>query len=141
MLNPNQVELVQSTFAQVLPIADAAASLFYSRLFEIDPKLRPMFRGDMREQGRKLMDMIRVVVVNLRNLDRVLPGVKALGARHVGYGVTDEHYDTVAEALLWTLEQGLADAWNHDVKEAWTAAYTVLANVMKGAAASAEAAA
>lgn len=138
-MNPKQIELVQSSFAQVAPIADVAASLFYQRLFELDPSLRPMFRGDMTEQGKKLMTMIGSVVGNLRHLDRLVPGVRALGARHADYGVRDEHYDTVGAALLWTLGQGLGEAFTDDVHDAWAAAYTLLAETMKDAAAEAAA--
>jgi hemoglobin-like flavoprotein len=139
-MNAMQISLVQSTFAQVLPIADDAAALFYSRLFELDPSLRAMFRGDMKEQGKKLMDMIRTVVANLKSLDRIVPGVRALGARHVGYGVRDEHYEVVGAALLWTLAKGLGDAFTDDARDAWAAAYTILATTMKDAAAAAAAA-
>lgn len=138
-MNPTQIELVQSSFAQVAPIADAAAALFYKRLFELDPSLRPMFRGDMREQGQKLMTMIGSVVGNLKNLDRIVPGVRSLGARHVAYGVRDEHYDTVGAALLWTLGEGLGDAFTDETRDAWAAAYTLLASTMKDAAAEAAA--
>ncbi|HEV7238137.1 MAG TPA: globin family protein [Thermoanaerobaculia bacterium] len=134
-MNSKQIELVQASFDQVMRIADVAAGLFYQRLFVLDPSLRPMFRGDMKEQGKKLMDMIRTVVVNLRTLDRIVPGIRALGARHSGYGVRDEHYATVGAALLWTLGQGLGDAFTDDVRDAWTAAYTLLATTMKEAAA------
>jgi hemoglobin-like flavoprotein len=138
-MNVEQIELVQTSFAKVVPIADTAAALFYDRLFELDPALKPMFRGDMKEQGKKLMDMLRTVVGNLRSLDRIIPGVRALGARHVHYGVRDEHYDTVGAALLWTLGQGLGTAFTNEVRDAWAVAYTMLAETMK--AASAEAAA
>jgi len=138
-MNSKQIELVQASFVNVLPIAEPAAALFYNRLFELDPPLRPMFRGDLKEQGKKLMDMIAVVVVNLRNLDRVLLGVQQLGARHAGYSVRDEHYDTVGAALLWTLDQGLGDAFTDEVRDAWTAAYTLLATTMRDAAAEAAA--
>lgn len=138
-MNQKQIELVQSSFAEVLPIAETAAALFYDRLFELDPSLRAMFRGDMKEQGKKLMDMIAVVVVNLRQLDRIVPGVRALGARHVGYGVQDEHYDTVGAALLWTLEQGLGELFTDATREAWATAYGILATTMKDAAAEAAA--
>ena len=134
-MNQKQIELVQSSFAEVLPIAEPAAALFYDRLFELDPSLRAMFRGDMKEQGKKLMDMIAVVVVNLRNLPSIVPGVRALGARHAAYGVQDEHYDTVGEALLWTLGQGLGELFTDDVRDAWATAYTILATTMKDAAA------
>jgi hemoglobin-like flavoprotein len=138
-MNPKQIELVQSSFAQVAPIADVAAALFYQRLFELDPSLRPMFRGDMTEQGKKLMTMIGSVVGSLRHLDRIVPGVRALGARHADYGVQDEHYDTVGAALLWTLGKGLGEAFTDDVRDAWAAAYTLLATTMKDAAAEAAA--
>ena len=138
-MNPTQIQLVQSSFAQVAPIAEVAAALFYRRLFELDQSLRPMFRGDMVEQGKKLMTMIGSVVGNLRHLDRIVPGVRALGARHADYGVRDEHYDTVGAALLWTLEKGLGDAFTDDVRDGWVAAYTLLADTMKEAAAEAAA--
>ena len=138
-MNPKQIALVQTSFAQVVPIADVAASLFYQRLFQLDPSLRPMFRGDMTEQGKKLMTMIGSVVGNLRSLERIVPGVRALGARHADYGVRDEHYDTVGAALLWTLEQGLGEAFTDDVRDGWVAAYTLLADTMKEAAAEAAA--
>lgn len=134
-MDQKQIALVQASFAEVVPIAETAAALFYDRLFELDPSLRPLFRGDMKEQGKKLMDMIATVVVNLKRLDRIVPGVQALGARHAGYGVRDEHYDTVGAALLWTLEQGLGEAFTDDVRDAWATAYTLLATTMKDAAA------
>lgn len=133
-MTPRQKELVQTSWEQVAPIADTAASLFYGRLFEIDPSLRPMFKSDMSEQGRKLTQMIAVAVRGLDDLDTRVPAVQALGKRHAGYGVKDEQYATVATALLWTLEQGLGDSWNDEVKESWIVVYTILANTMKGAA-------
>lgn len=133
-MTPEQVKLVQESFAKVEPIADTAAGLFYGRLFELDPSLRPMFTGDMDEQGRKLMRMISIVVNNLTRLDTIVVAIKRLGEKHVGYGVRDEHYGTVAQALLWTLGQGLGEHWNPAVEEAWTVAYTTLAGVMQAAA-------
>ncbi len=138
-MNTSQIALVQTSFAQVLPIADDAAALFYTRLFELDPSLRPMFRGDMKEQGKKLMTMIAAVVSGLKTLDRIVPGIRALGSRHAAYGVRDEHYDIVGAALLWTLATGLGEAFTDEVREAWTAAYTILADTMKDAAAEAAA--
>jgi hemoglobin-like flavoprotein len=102
-MTPEQITLVQTSFGQVLPIADTAAALFYQRLFELDPELRPMFRGDMQEQGRKLMAMLKLAIDGLTRLDELVPAVQSLGRRHIGYGVRDQHYDTVAAALLWTL--------------------------------------
>lgn len=134
MITPQQKTLVQSTWSQVVPIADTAAALFYNRLFEIDPSMRALFTSDMKEQGAKLMAMIGVAVKGLDKLDEIVPAVQAMGRRHGGYGVKDEHYATVASALLWTLEKGLGDAYTAPVAEAWTATYTLLADVMKDAA-------
>lgn len=134
MIQSSQVDLVQSSFDKVLPIADVAADIFYSRLFELDPSLRRLFHGDLKLQGKKLMDTLRIIVGNLNRLDRIVPGVRALGERHVAYGVEASHYDTVGEALLWTLERGLGDAFTADVRNAWAAAYTLLARTMKPAA-------
>ncbi len=136
-MTPEQKQLVQATFAKVAPIADDAAAMFYARLFELDPSLRPMFKGDMREQGRKLMQMIGVAVNGLDRLDALVPAVQQLGTRHAGYGVRDEHYDTVATALVWTLERGLGPAFTEDVKEAWVTVYGILASTMKQGAAAA----
>ena len=133
-MTPRQKELVQTSWAKVVPIADTAASLFYGRLFEIDPSLRPLFTSDIKEQGKKLMTMITVAVKGLDDLNALVPAVQALGKRHTGYGVKDEHYATVAAALLWTLEKGLGDAWNDEVKESWVVVYSILADTMKKAA-------
>jgi hemoglobin-like flavoprotein len=133
-MNSEQIMLVQTSFVLVLPIADTAAALFYQRLFELDPSLRPMFRGDIQEQGRKLMTMLKIVVNGLTRLDQLVPAVQELGRRHARYGVRDEHYDTVAAALLWTLGQGLGEAFTPEVEQAWVAAYMVLAGTMKAAA-------
>jgi hemoglobin-like flavoprotein len=135
-MTPEQKQLVQTTFAKVAPMAEAAAAMFYARLFELDPRLRPLFRGDMTEQGRKLMRMIGMAVNGLDRLDELVPAVRQLGIRHAGYGVTDDHYGTVAAALLWTLERGLGADYTPAVEEAWTTVYAVLATTMKDAAAS-----
>ena len=128
------VALVQRTWDQVLPIADHAAQMFYAKLFELDPALKPMFaHSDMNEQRKKLMQMITVAVRGLAKLDELVPAVQALGRRHVGYGVKDEHYDTVGAALLWTLEQGLGAGFTAEVCEAWTLTYNTIATVMKDA--------
>ncbi len=129
--------LVQDSWAQVMPISEVAAALFYAKLFELDPSLQALFKGDMKEQGKKLMQMITVAVRGLDRIEELVPAVQALGARHVGYGVKDAHYDTVAAALLDTLEKGLGDAFTSEVKAAWVEVYAVLATTMKGAAAKA----
>ena len=132
-MNMIQKELVQTSFEQVRPIADAAAALFYNRLFELDPTLRPLFKGDMKEQGRKLMDMITLAVKGLDRPEALLPALAALGRRHAGYGVKEQDYETVGEALLWTLEQGLGQGFTPEIREAWATLYRLVADTMRGA--------
>lgn len=138
-MTETQIALVQNSFRAVQPIADTAARLFYDHLFTLDPTLRPMFRGDIAEQGRKLMHMLSVAVHGLSKLDQIVPAVEQLGVRHAGYGVRDEHYATVGAALLDTLQQGLGEQFTPDVRDAWVAAYTLLAGTMQRAAASTKA--
>ena len=133
-MTPEQITLIRTSWEKVLPISETAAELFYTRLFELDADLKPLFNGDMTEQGAKLMKMINTVVNSLDKLDTIVPAVQNLGERHVDYGVKDEHYDTVAAALLWTLGQGLGESFTEEVKEAWTSAYFILATTMKEAA-------
>ncbi len=134
-MTPEQVELVQSSFKKVEPIATEAGDLFYGRLFEIAPQVRPMFSDDIATQRDKLMKMLSTAVTNLHQVELIIPAVEDLGRRHVDYGVVDEHYDSVGSALLWTLEQGLKDDFTPEVKDAWTETYSTLAGVMKDAAA------
>jgi nitric oxide dioxygenase len=129
-MTPDQVTLVQQSFAKVAPISETAAVLFYDRLFEIAPSVGPMFPTDMKEQRKKLMATLAVVVGGLSNLDSVLPAASALAKRHVSYGAKAEHYPVVGAALLWTLEKGLGDGWTPDVAAAWTAAYGTLSGYM-----------
>jgi hemoglobin-like flavoprotein len=129
-MTPEQITLVQTSFRKVVPIAGTAADLFYGRLFEIAPDVRPLFPDDMTEQKSKLMAMLVTAVSNLHQLETILPAVKALGERHKGYGVTPEYYTPVGAALLWTLEKGLGPDFTPETKAAWTEAYTALAGVM-----------
>ena len=129
-MNASDVALVQDSFKKVAPISDVAAELFYGRLFEVAPQVKPMFRGDMKEQGRKLMATLGVVVTGLTRLETVLPAASALAKQHVAYGVKAEHYPIVGGALLWTLEKGLGDAWTPELAAAWTAAYGTLSGYM-----------
>ncbi len=135
-ISTQQIEWVQSTWRQVEPIANQAAALFYGKLFELDPSLKALFNTDMNDQGKKLMEILTVAVHGLNHLDTLVPAVQALGERHVGYGVETHHYDTVRTALLWTLEQGLGEAFTPEVQEAWDTVYGVVATTMKEAAAS-----
>lgn len=129
--------MVQDSFRKVVPIADTAADLFYDRLFTIAPEVRPLFPDDLKEQKKKLITMLATAVTNLHQVETILPAVENLGKRHVSYGVTAKHYEPVGAALLWTLEQGLGSDFTPPVKAAWTEAYTTLAGVMTGAAATA----
>ena len=134
-MEQSKIDAVQGSFAKVEPIADTAAELFYGKLFELDPALKPLFKGDMKEQGAKLMRMIGIAMRGLTDLEAIVPAVQNLGARHVDYGVKDKDYDTVGAALLWTLGQGLGDDFTPEVEAAWTEVYTLLATTMKDAAA------
>lgn len=129
-MNAKEVALVKESFLKIVPIADQAGALFYARLFELDPSLRPLFRGDLADQGRQLMTMIAMTVRSLEKLDTLVPVIRDLGVRHSAYGATEEHYATVGVALLWTLEKGLGAAFTAEVREAWTSAYLLLANTM-----------
>jgi hemoglobin-like flavoprotein len=129
-MTPDQVTLVQQSFAKVAPIADQAAAMFYDRLFEIAPAVKILFPSDMAEQQRKLMATLAIVVNGLSNLESILPAASSLATRHVAYGAKPEHYPVVGSALLWTLEKGLGEAWTRDVADAWTAAYTTLSGFM-----------
>jgi hemoglobin-like flavoprotein len=130
-MTPRQIASIRTSWEAVQPIQDVAATLFYDRLFELDPTLRRLFRRtDMAQQKKILMQTLTVVVKSLDRLEQLVPAVQALGRRHAGYGVRPSHYDTVGEALLWTLGQGLGDGFTPELREAWAGAYSVLATVM-----------
>jgi nitric oxide dioxygenase len=133
-MTPQQISLIQSNWASVVPIQDTAAGLFYQRLFALDPDVRPLFKGDLASQGKKLMQALGFIVNSLTRLDELVPVAQDMARRHVGYGVKAAHYDTVGAALLWTLEQGLGPAFTDEAKAAWATAYGTLAGVMKDAA-------
>jgi hemoglobin-like flavoprotein len=130
-----RIDLVKKTFEQVRPMGTLATELFYSRLFQLDPSLRPMFKHDLKAQSAKLMAALTLAVNGLDRPESIIPALQSLGRRHAGYGVCDEHYYTVGEALLWTLHQALGDEFTPEVKAAWTETYYLLAGVMKEAAA------
>jgi hemoglobin-like flavoprotein len=134
-MTPEQVTMVQDSFKKVVPIAGTAADLFYNRLFEIAPDVRPLFPHDLSEQKKKLIAMLATAVTNLHQVETILPAVENLGKRHVAYGVTDKMYQPVGAALLWTLEQGLGPDFTPELKGAWTETYMALAGVMQKAAA------
>lgn len=128
------IALVRRTFDLVVPISGVAADMFYERLFYMAPSLRHMFPEDMRDQKRKLIVMLAAAVNGLENLDALAPVLMQLGARHAGYGVKDHHYKTVGEALIWTLERGLADQFTPEVEQAWVRVYLLVAATMQAGA-------
>lgn len=128
-LTPNQTTLIQTSFYELIEEITLAAETFYDRLFEIDPSLRVLFKGDMRTQGRKLMQTLLIVVNGLENLDTLIPEIRKLGQRHITYGVKRAHYDTVGTALLWTLEYRLRDHFTPETRIAWAAAYQLVVAV------------
>jgi hemoglobin-like flavoprotein len=130
-MNQHHVQLVQESYELVKPIAGIATDLFYDRLFQLDPNLRPMFKSDLGEQKHNLMTTLTFAVAGLNKPERIISTVQRLGARHTGYGVQPQHYQTVGAAILWTLAQGLGDAFTPEVEEAWTAVYTLLAETMQ----------
>lgn len=130
-MTPHSLDLVQTTWKQLFPIRQTAAELFYARLFQLDPALRPLFKRDLRDQGEKLMMILDTAVRGLDQLDQLVPKVMALGQRHVGYGVRREHFDTVGETLLWTLRQGLGRDYTPAVEAAWAEVYGLLSSIMR----------
>ena len=132
-MSPQQVELVQRSWRAVAPVGDTAAELFYGKLFSLDPGVRALFKNDLRDQGRNLTAMMSVAVHGLARPEKIIYAVEQLGRRHAAYGVQPRHYETVATALLWMLEQVLGEAWTPEVREAWSQAYTLLAKAMQGA--------
>jgi hemoglobin-like flavoprotein len=137
MITSQQITLVQNSFEMVLPLSELIAGLFYSRLFETEPELRQLFKIDMVEQGQKLMDMLQLMVDGLDDLDEIEPTIAELGIRHAGYKVKPEHYDSLQNALIWTLEQALGDNFTAETSAAWKDVYITMAGIMKQAAYSA----
>ena len=133
-MTPEQAQIIKLTFAQVMRDRDRVGRMFYDRLFSIAPEVKPLFRGDIAEQSRKLMDTLALAVGMLRDMPTLVITLEGLARRHVGYGVKDEHYDKVGEALLWTLENGLGDAFTAQVRDAWAALYVAVAKIMRDAA-------
>ncbi len=136
-MDTGQVRTLRQSYSLIEPMAETVASLFYSRLFELDPSLRQLFTGDLESQGKALMSSIKLIVTILDNRERVIPAVRALGKRHVQYGVQSKHYIVVGEALLWALEKSLGQAYTSEVEAAWVSAYGFLSALMQEAAAEA----
>ena len=134
MLTARQIDLVQASFAYVIPITDAAAATFYGKLFTLAPDTRPLFKNDMAEQGRKLFLTLATVVDALDRLDTIVPVAQELAIRHVAYGAKARHYNAVGVALIETLRGGLGPMFDADTEAAWGAAYQILSETMQTAA-------
>jgi hemoglobin-like flavoprotein len=133
-VNSTERELVRVTFSKLAIMPEVAGALFYERLFADNPSFRSLFSEDMRVQGVKLMTTLTLVVYNLHQPGHMLPAIRDLAVRHVGYGVKPADYDALKEALLWTLEQSLGEDCTPAVRDAWTICYDELAGEMKEAA-------
>ena len=130
-MDTNQIQLVRSTWQSVSALdPDVVGELFYNRLFEIAPQVRPLFRSSMSMQYRKVLSILGFAVSKLDRMDDLLEEVTKLARRHVTYGVQAGHFSKVGEALLWTLEQGLQDQWTEEVRLAWTNCYQLIASAM-----------
>jgi hemoglobin-like flavoprotein len=138
-MTKEQINLVEGSWDFIIMNTSEAGNIFYSKLFELDPTLKVLFKEDIDSQSRKLVSLITFVVHKLSNLNEVIDDVIALGKRHAGYKVKPEHFNTVAAALLWTLELALKDQWNDKMKAAWVEVYTVLSGAMMKAMAEREA--
>ena len=132
-MQSDDIELVQYTLMKMLPKTEQVARRFYDRLFELDPSIRPLFKGDMKQQGQKFMSTLSHVVHWLDRLDEIRAELEKLGHEHVTFGVQREHYGTVETALLWAIEETLGDAYTPEVEAAWRGAYEAVADIMKGA--------
>jgi hemoglobin-like flavoprotein len=130
-MTDHQQELVRSSVQKIMLISDETADLFYSRLFEIAPYVRPLFKGDMKDQGARMMTMLHYAVQNMHRLNECASMLEQLGQKHRSYGVTGGHYDIFASALLWTLERMLGREFTDDVRNAWVALYLEISAAMK----------
>ena len=130
-MTQKQIELVKSTWSLVATMDPVIVGrIFFDRLFEIAPEIKHMFHNPIPEQSKKLLTMLHYIIVRLDRLDEILAEVAKLSQRHTSYGVKPDHYVVVGEALLWTLEKGLGENWNREVKDAWTDCYRVLSTAM-----------
>jgi nitric oxide dioxygenase len=129
-MTSRQIELIENSWDYVLLNVEEAGSIFYKKLFELRPELRTLFKGDLKSQAQKLTSMITFLVHKLNNLQDVKSDIIALGKRHKNYQVKPGHYETVGQALLWTLEQGLGKDWNDELRTAWLELYTLLSKIM-----------
>lgn len=126
-MKDRDILIIKTSWSYLITQSDEVGLLFYDKLFELDPTLKPMFHNDMEKQIQKLMDMITFMVTRLQKLTDIENDIDALALRHVKYGVRYEHYQIMGNALLWALQNSLGDLWDDDTKAAWTELYNFLA--------------
>jgi methyl-accepting chemotaxis protein len=129
-MTPEQIKIVQTTFEALAPQGEAIIEQFYSTLFAENPGVREMFPDDMTEQNKHLLGAVALVAKNAHKLDTLIPALKEMGARHVGYGAQEAHYPIVRDTMLVALGNVAGDAWTPDVKGAWEAALNAVAGAM-----------
>ena len=130
-VTPREITLIKNSFRQISPVADHAGVIFYARLFELDPSLRTTFQGDIGAQGSNMMQSVGFIVFSLEQLDIIMPVIRQMGLRHADYHLSDEQYDVISEALLWTLHKCLRDEFTPETREAWAKVYWLLAETIK----------
>ncbi len=133
-ITQRQKQLVIDSFKKVEPISEVAADIFYKKLFGYDPTLKPLFKSDIKSQGKKLMAALKLAVNTLDNLDALVPVLQKMAVKHVDYGVKVEDYTPVGNALINTLKAGLGADFTPELKTAWIDIYQVMADVMRQAA-------
>jgi len=129
-MTPKKIQLIRESWERIEPISEQVADIFYSTLFHNDPSVKPLFKDDIKQQGKKLMLMLSQVINLLDQPEKLIPAAQALGQRHVQYGVREEHYDSVGTALLETLEACLDKHFTPALKDAWQTAYNLLSQTM-----------
>jgi hemoglobin-like flavoprotein len=130
-MTPDQVKLIRESFAKVAPVSDRLAALFYQRLFEIAPEVKPLFKSDIEQQGRKFMATLTVAVSSLDHFENLKPALGALARQHAHLGVHKDYFSPLGESLIWALERGLGESFGESTRDAWQAAYALLADTMK----------
>ncbi len=130
MITPEDIDNVQDSFALIFRAGDQFGTLFYQRLFQVAPEVRPLFKGDMSDQQAKMMQILSMAVLDLNDTKTIIPMIQDLGRRHVDYGVERHHYEIVGTTLLWTLEQALEERFTPEIKTSWAKVYSLLSSVM-----------
>jgi hemoglobin-like flavoprotein len=133
-MTPQQIKIVRENVERIAPVADKATTTFCDRLFALDSSLRLMFDENSAERKQELLMMLKFAVETLDRIDVFMPSLEALGRKHVGYGVRDEHYDAIGASLILTLRQMFGKEFTLETEKAWLETYTLVAGTMRRAA-------